>query len=1749
MKKIFLLLCLLLNITTKSQTSSSSFLYPNIYDFFIDYRQNNIFNDTAYEDGFNEEIERAQKIWAQRLYPSGDFRIAANAIITYSQNFSASTAAACAPVLNSINWTSVGPTGTPQPDLIPINSRGVGQMHRIVFDPSYNGISNQIIYGCSGYGGLWRSLDDGNNWTVLNTDNQLPISSVSDIAVDYANSDNIFISTGDGESGIAFFSSPNVANINPLFTAGVYRSIDNGTTWHSINNGLLTFFGNGGVIRRILVNPTNSNELYIATSKGIFKSNNALSGTPTWQQLFTGNTPDEDFKGLEFVPGNTSSIYASSNKDIYISINSGINWTSITGFGTGLNLGLGGFPNNFNSQRINLAVSQADPSILYAYLIGENEELDPSGMIHKVRSLYLFKYQSGNWLQKHYQNYLNSSSPFQFNASAGTYSPNIDVFNYISPTWSAIAVSPVNANEVYFGHTIVRGTIDIETTPFSGQSGYNWTGQHADIHGLSFSPNLIGNKLFMATDGGISKYISSNNWQEKNNGLAVGTIWSFDINEIDKDMILIGNQDCGVNIKRGNSWSIVDGGDGYGASIPYDEDNIMIYNSNGRFIRYDLNTNTRVSENPSPSSSPTNFLPYDAEATGDKVAFPYIISKKHPRTGERFFNFTNLYKRKKKIPLAGDAPSDIWNIESDISKIEIAQWRRSITEFEIAESDPNFVYIATLGVDNGSGASWQLNPKLYRSTTGTNDGDYSGVNKFSDISGNFPTPSVGNVTPAVITGIAVSTINPQKLWVSFTGYDSQYKVYYSNDAGNSWINADPDGCLANLPVNAIVYQDGTNDRIYIGTDAGVYYKDNSMSSWVKYGNIPNCRVTELKINKCANKIVAATFGRGVWEADLLSAEPPSNSLQINSNTIWNDAKSIEQNIHIASGATLTVKNILYIPSKGKIVVDRGGVLIIDGGKITNTCGNMWQGIEVWGDRTKSQLTAGAQGKVIMKNGAIIENAIDGIVTIKNNPSGPDWSYTGGVVQAKDSKFINCYKGAVLLSYHNFHPVNTSTLLPNISYFRNCEFLTTGQVNAPANKPDAGIALYDIIGLNILGCDFKNTSPDAANSGIRGRGIVSYDAKFTVDDLCTSTTTIPCTSYKRSTFDGLKQGVHANNSNPLLAAKINHVIFSNNRLDCIYLAGMNYATVTNNDFNIDYNTPGSTTTTCGLYLDFCKYYSVQNNNFTQVSGGNALVGIYVKDSKNGAHELYKNKFTNLWVGIMPLQNNAGEKVVGGARVLNLDDGLTMHCNEFVGNRYDIAISSPSVSSPSSIAYVQGELVVTGPGSIEPKALVRNIYSANCSPSLTENKYYIKNSTYLTKPVIHVSNQQAFTQPLPVPNSLPQQMCSDLNVNVIPTTVLLSFLDDCPDNTILNNSILSAKIFQLGNEVDQQKIALTNLIDGGNTISLLNAINSNMSAGNLKNLLMSKSPYLSDAVLKAYLTKSSTPPNGHIKEVILANSPVTADVKQKVDLLNLPNGIQQQINAAQKGISARQAKEIHIIQLNYDKELAISDKIRYFLNDTIETNPVDSIIKVLKTYPRSENSCEIVGAYVTKGDFVKAQAVVDSLQAINQLDDFCQFQKLILQLNQTLEKCYKMQTDNVLKQQVEAAASDCTKDGCCNAQALLKQVFNYEYEELRMLPEEERSMQPYTEEETIEYTNGLSVYPNPANDLINFMFNSAEAESAIVEVRDVTGRLIESLQMKNGTTTQLNVSNYENAIYLLYLNINGNLVESKKLVIVK
>jgi len=125
--------------------------------------------------------------------------------------------------------------------------------------------------------------------------------------------------------------------------------------------------------------------------------------------------------------------------------------------------------------------------------------------------------------------------------------------------------------------------------------------------------------------------------------------------------------------------------------------------------------------------------------------------------------------------------------------------------------------------------------------------------------------------------------------VTLSGYLDGNKVYMSNDAGVTWNNYSEG--LPNLPADCIVYQNGSNDRLYVGMDVGVYYHDNSMSSWQLYNNgLPKVIINELEIQYSSGKLRAATYGRGLWECDLLpGCTPPSNIWIGSVSTAWEDA--------------------------------------------------------------------------------------------------------------------------------------------------------------------------------------------------------------------------------------------------------------------------------------------------------------------------------------------------------------------------------------------------------------------------------------------------------------------------------------------------------------------------------------------------------------------------------------------------------------------------------------------------------------------------------------------------------------------------------------------------------------------------------------------------------------------------------------------------------------------------------------------
>ena len=201
------------------------------------------------------------------------------------------------------NWTPTGPfthtnTGS--------WSSGQGRVGIVCVDPS----NANTIYIGSPAGGIWKSTNNGGNWSPL-ADN-LPQIGVSGIAIDYSNSNTIYIATGDKDANDTQFS-------------GVFKSTDGGLNW--VATGVLTGATSAG---DLVIHPTNNQILWCNTNAGVFKTTN---GGVTWTNVQAGSFAQGS---LRLKPNDPSTVYAVNASNFFKSTNSGDSFSS--------NLSTSGFP-------------------------------------------------------------------------------------------------------------------------------------------------------------------------------------------------------------------------------------------------------------------------------------------------------------------------------------------------------------------------------------------------------------------------------------------------------------------------------------------------------------------------------------------------------------------------------------------------------------------------------------------------------------------------------------------------------------------------------------------------------------------------------------------------------------------------------------------------------------------------------------------------------------------------------------------------------------------------------------------------------------------------------------------------------------------------------------------------------------------------------------------------------------------------------------------------------------------------------------------------------------------------------------------------------------------------------------------------------------------------------------------------------------------------------------------------------------
>ena len=415
------------------------------------------------------------------------------------------TVSACPPAI------SIGPTR--------INNGGlgaVGVLNSIAIDPT----DTNTMYVGSGKSGVWKTTDGGNSWAPV-ADN-LPTLEIAAIAIDPSNSSRIFVVTTHN---------------------GVFRSDNAGNSWTSIHGNDLNAEADFGTL---LINPTNTNILYLTSLHGIHRSSD---GGMNWQLSKTvpsvsGGGPEPPrATDLVMDPSNPNILYAAIGKDgIYKTTDGGItidaSWTKL-----GNNLPDHTF--------ITLALRRGTPNVLYALFILNVHNL----AIPKDLKLFRTTDDGDSW--------------------SLVLNPNL--YGY------RIAVTPINQDVnqdiVYLGG--LGGSQEFHRSIDGGQTFSVVPGPHVDHHRIVLDP-VSPDTIYTLCDGGI--YKSTNNgapgsWSFIGNGLA--NILFYDIaNSVTNPTLVIGGtQDNGTIKYHGTSWIWNDftGGDGGTVDIDPTNDQILYF--------------------------------------------------------------------------------------------------------------------------------------------------------------------------------------------------------------------------------------------------------------------------------------------------------------------------------------------------------------------------------------------------------------------------------------------------------------------------------------------------------------------------------------------------------------------------------------------------------------------------------------------------------------------------------------------------------------------------------------------------------------------------------------------------------------------------------------------------------------------------------------------------------------------------------------------------------------------------------------------------------------------------------------------------------------------------------------------------------------------------------------------------------------------------------------------------------------------
>jgi hypothetical protein len=611
---------------------------------------------------------------------------------------------------------------------------------------------------------------------------------------------------------------------------GVWESFDRGGSWAP-----RTDFAPTLAVGAIAFDPKTAGVVYCGTGEGNFYWNlgagllKSSDGGTTWTTLCTTPFVGQGFYDLKIDSANTQHLLSANTYGVYESINGGVNWTQRRSVVSAWSISIA--PGGGSNAEILAACKDGvwrstDGGTTWAVVTppGAPAVFDRLAVAHAPSNAAIVYVYGAGLPQIQIPGTTlptdKMATPYLWRRTTAT-----GAYSAFAPPASLtttqdwydwfLAVAPDNAGQIYVGAIDSwRGDFSGTTWTWSALSNKGSTGDsiHPDQHAITFEPGTPAT-IYIGCDGGLFRSPDRGiTWASCNNGMVITEFEYIAQNMGSSRWIIGGTQDNGTERYTGDSaWTHVMDGDGGDCAVLRDSPNIV-------FAEY------------------YGISPQVSKSNGDWTTFGGLSPPVPAKEGSLFY-----------CPLtcssSGGTTIALGTAALYISRDSGSTWTRltfptTATASALYIPGINDVYVGTtdgrLFHTKWNGSSW---PALTALTT----------------------PRAG----AFVSGLNVDPNNLNQILVTYSTVGGGM-FYVSTNGGTSW--TDRTAGLPSLSVNTVEVDSRNANRVWAGTDLGVYQSLNLGATWTNFSNgLPNVIVGDLLFHPNAWVLRAGTRSRGVWE--------------------------------------------------------------------------------------------------------------------------------------------------------------------------------------------------------------------------------------------------------------------------------------------------------------------------------------------------------------------------------------------------------------------------------------------------------------------------------------------------------------------------------------------------------------------------------------------------------------------------------------------------------------------------------------------------------------------------------------------------------------------------------------------------------------------------------------------------------------------------------------------------------------------